>query len=221
MGFFQDSTAKCDDSSLKIFWSGINEATPVQCRFEYSYTDGTDAGEWNQLYYTMDEFIYDGKEIVLKNVPRRPIQVEIYNLIEGNKIGTYKFGENSICNGNQSITINEPVPVAKPTVTCTYTAKCPQGYDVLPPVGSMVYFKEDGNGFYSLLYTVTTENKNNSEFITDRLVEGKTYNFLTYTGGVLKPQEQTHTITLDAINEFHLDFIMPASICPQHIPRFN
>ena len=214
LDFFQDSTAKCDNSSLKVFWSGTNEATSVQCRFEFSYTDGTDAGEWNQLYNTMDEFIYDGKEIVLKNVPRRPIQVEIYNLIEGTKIGTYKFGENSICNGNESITINEPAPVPRQTLTCTYTAKCPQGYDVLPPVGSMVYFKEDGNGFYSLLYTVTTENKNNSEFITDRLVEGKIYNFLTYTGGVLKPQEQTHTITLDAINEFHLDFIMPASICP-------
>ncbi len=215
LDYFEDSTAKCEDSSLKIIWAGTDETTPVQCRLKFSYTDGTDAGEWNQLYDTLDEFIYDGKEIVLKNVPRRPIQVEIYNLIEGNKMGTYKFGENSICNGNQSITINEPAPVPGPAVTCTYTAKCPQGYDVLPPVGSMVYFKEQGNTYYSLLYTVTTENKSNSEFITDRLIEGKTYNFLTYTGGVLTPQERTHTITLDANNEFHLDFILPKSVCPE------
>ena len=214
LGFFQDSTAKCEDSSLKIIWAGTDETAPVQCRLEFSYTDGTDAGEWNQLYDTMDEFIYDGKEIVLKNVPRRPVQVEIYNLVEGTKLGIYKFGENSICGGNQSITINEDAPVPGPTVTCTYTAKCPQGYDVLPPVGSMVYFKEEGNTYYSLLYTVTTENKSNSAFITDRLIEGKTYNFLTYTGGILKPQEQTHTITLDSNNEFHLDFILPKSVCP-------
>ena len=214
LDYFEDSTAKCEDSSLKIIWAGTDETTPIQCRFKFSYTDGTDAGEWNQLYDTMDEFIYDGKEIVLKNVPRRPVQVEIYNLVEGTKLGTYKFGENSICGGNQSITINEDAPVPGPTVTCTYTAKCPQGYDVLPPVGSMVYFKEEGNTYYSLLYTVTTENKSNSEFITDRLTEGKTYNFLTYTGGVLTPQERTHTITLDSNNEFHLDFILPASVCP-------
>ena len=216
LAFFQDSSGICENNSiLKINWSGTDSKTPVDCRFIFSFTDGNN-GTWNQLYKTTDEFIYDGKEIELINVPKRPSQVEIYDKVNQKQLGIFSFGENGLCSAT-SITINTTPPDAGILVTCSYIAKCPQGYDVLPPVGTTVYFKlNGGTSDYTLLYTVTTENRNSLNFVTNRLVIGQTYDFLTYTGGVLAPQKQTHLIELNYNNstEFHLSFELPAGICP-------
>jgi hypothetical protein len=215
LAFFQDSSGICENNSiLKINWSGTDSKTPVDCRLKFSFVDGNN-GTWDQLYQTTDEFLYDGKEIEILNVPKRPLQVEIYDKVNQKQLGIYSFGENGLCTAT-SITINTTPPDPGTLVTCSYTAKCPQGYDVLPPVGTTVYFKlNGGTSDYALLYTVTTENRNSLNFVTNRLIIGQTYDFLTYTGGVLAPQKQTHKIELNYNNatEFHLDFILPTGIC--------
>jgi hypothetical protein len=212
----EDSTAICpNNSSLKINWVGVDETASVDCRLEFSFINENDVN-WNQLYKTTDEFIFNGKEITLLDIPKRASQVEIYDKVNQKSLGIFRFAENELCSST-NITINTSVPDPGNLVTCSYTAKCPQGYDVLPPVGTTVYFKlNGGTSDYSLLYTVTTENRNNINFVTNRLALGQTYDFLTYTGGVLPPQKRTHLIELNYNNatEFHLDFQLPAGICP-------
>lgn len=201
---------RCRYSYLNVKWPGLDRANKINCRFSLKYV-GSSAGtsRWRQTVINKTSEIYDGKRITLKNTPRRPVEITVYDMDNKKEIFKKVFGQGQICGGNGNIDITVAPPVKKQLVTLNFLGKC-SGSKVFPPVGTRVFYKKVGepDSAYKQFHYVAFENRYDESIITDKVDVGQKYVLKAYAGGEAK----TYTIDVSAIKTL-IEIEIPEDIC--------
>lgn len=197
LDYFNGSAGICNSTSVKFDWTS-NVAT-IGCTIKLSY-------QFGQYVKSINTPISKGQSIIFRLAPRAATKLDVYDASNGKLLATKNFAIGELC-ANPTVTLNLPAP--PPTITLKYQAMCPnKTTKVLPPVGTVLYFKESGTTTWRLFYQVNFLNRNNTSLTTNLLTVGKTYDFKVFVGN--KSSQKTYTIS--SANYF-IDVPLPDRIC--------
>ena len=183
----------CRNSALKLKWTGVDRASKVKCRFNIRYVGPAGRSDrWYQSVVTKNDYVYDGVQIDLKNAPRLPIEIEVYDLDNKKPLGTFEFASDAICNRNGDINITAPVPTKQQLISIEFKGLC-SSTRVYPPVGTRVFYKKtsEADTAYKQFHYVDFISRLDSKIITTKLEVGVSYTFKVYSGGEAAIREFT------------------------------
>jgi hypothetical protein len=206
---FKGSEGYCPNYYSTIQFNWTSSIPSINCRIVFtSLATDSSSNWWEQLFVSKEALISKGEVFEVYNGPKAATRLDVYDISSGKLLLTKNFAKGALC-ANPTVTLNATTP--QPTVTLAYQAMCPgKNTKVLPPVGTVIYFKEKGSSYsnWRVFYEVSYLNRNLTSLTTNLLNVGKSYDFWVFVGS--KDTQKTYTIT--SANYF-IDVPLPSSIC--------
>lgn len=193
-------------NTIKFDWT--SSVTAVNCEVKFSYTGGQALGSWDQSFRSFNTTISKGQQFPVYNAPKATTRLDVYDTSTGKLLITKNFGKSEICS-NPIVTLDVPNPPVSTVVTLKFAGMClNKNTKVLPPVGTIIYYKETTTANWRTFYIVDYEKRNRTSLTTNLLTIGKSYDFKVVAGN--KATQEKYTI-LKADNI--IDFPIPDRIC--------
>ena len=203
--YAQSYCANLGYGTIKFNWASSRSS--VDTRVDFNYAINLGWGWWYQMYDATYTTISKGQVVQFYGMPKSGATVNVYDTSNGKLLLSQYFASSKLC-ANPTVTLNVPNPPAQ-LVTLKYQAMCPgKSTKVLPPVGTVIYYKETGSRSWRFFYQVSYANRNQTSLTTNLLTVGKSYDFWVGVGN--KSTQKSYTIT--SANYF-IDVPLPDRIC--------
>lgn len=188
-------------AKISMLNSGANGSKAI---FKMKYPNG-------QLIKTFYESIDNGYTIQFMNAPyNQALVLEAYigdncNSNSGTLIGS--MTQSNWCSGAFNMNLNVPVSLVNPAVSLKMEAKCANRPGQIIKPSATIYAMDINDGCWNYLYLGEMVN---GYISTNKLEQGKSYQFHAYFGGYWLESPQSYTIDK---TEYVYDQTLPANLC--------